>query len=135
MGATMTRSNPNSEFPNPQSPIRNPQSAIRNLKWDSRGLIPAIVQDAATGQVLTLAYMNAQSLRLTLETGETWFWSRSREELWHKGATSGHTQRVVEIRADCDADALLLRVRPAGPACHTGERSCFFQLLKETPDK
>ena len=123
--------------PNPQSPIRIPQYAIRNLQWDNRGLIPAIVQDADTGQVLTLAYVSAESLRLTLETGETWFWSRSRGELWHKGATSGNTQRVVEIRADCDADALLLRVEPAGPACHTGERSCFFRTLTgaaDTPD-
>ena len=111
--------------------LPNPQSAIPNLRWDDRGLIPAIVQDADTGQVLTLAYVNAESLHLTLETGETWFWSRSREELWHKGATSGNTQRVVEIRADCDADALLLRVQPAGPACHTGERSCFIRDLTE----
>jgi phosphoribosyl-AMP cyclohydrolase len=102
------------------------------LSWDERGLIPAIVQDAATGEVLTLAYMNAESLRLTLETGETWFWSRSRRELWHKGATSGNTQRVIEIHTDCDGDALLVRVAPAGPACHTGERSCFHQVLTAT---
>ncbi|GAB4539713.1 MAG: hypothetical protein Kow0063_28810 [Anaerolineae bacterium] len=102
---------------------------IPDLKWDGRGLIPAIVQDAETGQVLTLAYMNAQALRLTLETGETWFWSRSRQELWHKGATSGNTQRVVEVRYDCDADALLVRVVPAGPACHTGEVSCFYRTI------
>jgi phosphoribosyl-ATP pyrophosphohydrolase/phosphoribosyl-AMP cyclohydrolase len=105
-----------------------------NLKWDDRGLIPAIVQDAATGEVLTLAYMNAESLRLTQETGETWFWSRSRRELWHKGATSGNTQRVIEIRADCDSDALLVRVEPAGPACHTGERSCFHRALQALTD-
>jgi phosphoribosyl-ATP pyrophosphohydrolase/phosphoribosyl-AMP cyclohydrolase len=85
--------------------------------------------------VLTLAYMNAESLRLTLQTGETWFWSRSRGELWHKGATSGNTQRVVEIRYDCDGDALLVRVEPAGPACHTGERSCFFRSLTAIPFK
>ena len=101
-----------------------------NIKWDEHGLIPAIVQDAGTGEVLTLAYMNVEALRLTLETGETWFWSRSRGELWHKGATSGNTQRVVEVRADCDGDALLVRVIPAGPACHTGERSCFYQTLE-----
>jgi phosphoribosyl-ATP pyrophosphohydrolase/phosphoribosyl-AMP cyclohydrolase len=87
------------------------------------------VQDAETGQVLMLAYMNAESLRLTLETGETWFWSRSRQELWHKGATSGNKQRVVKIRYDCDGDTLLVRVAPAGPACHTGEVSCFYRAL------
>lgn len=100
-----------------------------NLKWDGRGLIPAIVQDVETGEVLMLAYMNAESLGLTLETGETWFWSRSRGELWHKGATSGNAQRVVEIRYDCDGDTLLVRVTPAGPACHTGAVSCFYQVL------
>jgi phosphoribosyl-AMP cyclohydrolase len=100
-----------------------------DLQFDERGLIPAIVQDADTGEVLTLAYMSRESLRLTLETGETWFWSRSRQALWHKGATSGNTQRVVEVRADCDGDALLVRVVPAGPACHTGARSCFYQHL------
>jgi phosphoribosyl-ATP pyrophosphohydrolase/phosphoribosyl-AMP cyclohydrolase len=99
------------------------------LAWDARGLLPAIVQDAATGQVLMLAYMNRASLQRSLETGETWFWSRSRQELWHKGATSGHTQRIVALRADCDADTLLLLVAPAGPACHTGRVSCFFRAL------
>jgi phosphoribosyl-AMP cyclohydrolase len=101
------------------------------LKWDEKGLIPAIVQDATTGQVLTLAYMNARSLARTLEIGETVFWSRSRQELWHKGETSGNYQRVVEIRVDCDADALLLRVEPQGPACHTGAQSCFYRKLEE----
>jgi len=101
-----------------------------NLKWDEKGLIPAIVQDANTGQVLTLAYMNAESLRRTLQSGETWFWSRSRRELWHKGATSGNTQRVHEIRYDCDADALLMRVTPRGPACHTGQPSCFYRSIE-----
>ena len=98
---------------------------IDNLKFDERGLIPAIVQDAATNEVLMLAYMNAESLRRTIETNETWFWSRSRKELWHKGATSGNTQRVIDIRSDCDGDTLLIRVEPAGPACHTGARTCF----------
>ncbi len=96
-------------------------------KWDAGGLIPAILQDAATGEVLMLAYMNAEALRRTRESGEAWFWSRSRGELWRKGATSGNVMRVVELRADCDGDALLLKVDPAGPACHTGARSCFFQ--------
>ena len=99
------------------------------IKYDSKGLVPAIVQDADTHQVLMLAYMNAESLRLTLETGETWFWSRSRTELWHKGATSGNIQKVVEIKLDCDADTLLIRVQPAGPACHTGEITCFYRNL------
>lgn len=102
-----------------------------HLKFDAQGLIPAIVQDADTNQVLMLAYMNAESLRLTLETHETHFWSRSRQELWHKGTTSGNIQEVVDINVDCDADALLIRVHPAGPACHTGEQSCFYRSMKE----
>ena len=93
------------------------------------GLIPAIVQDASTKDVLMLAYMNAESLQKTIQSGETWFWSRSRQELWHKGATSGNTQKVVEIRYDCDGDTLLVLVEPAGPACHTGAQSCFFRSL------
>ena len=104
---------------------------LEEIKFHGNGLVPAIVQDVETNEVLMLAYMNAESLRLTLERGETWFWSRSRRELWHKGATSGNVQKVVEIRVDCDADALLIRVQPAGPACHTGERSCFYRGLVE----
>ena len=99
----------------------------QNLRFDTNGLIPVVVQDAGTNQVLMLAYMNIESLQLTIETNETHFWSRSRQELWHKGATSGNTQKVVEIRPDCDADALLIRVHPAGPACHTGEQTCFYR--------
>jgi len=102
------------------------------LKFDDRGLIPAIVQDNASGEILMFAFMNAESLRRTLESGQAWFWSRSRQELWHKGATSGNTLTVGEIRMDCDEDALLLRVDPAGPACHTGERSCFYRGLDPT---
>lgn len=102
------------------------------IKFDDRGLVPAIVQDADTRQVLTLAYMNAESLKLAIETSETWFWSRSRSSLWHKGETSGHTQRVVDILVDCDADALTVLVKPNGPACHTGEQSCFHNALQET---
>jgi phosphoribosyl-ATP pyrophosphohydrolase/phosphoribosyl-AMP cyclohydrolase len=98
-------------------------------------LIPAIIQDARTGEVLTLAYMNDESLRLTRETGETWLWSRSRNELWHKGATSGNTQRVVHIAEDCDRDALVVSVVPNGPACHTGARSCFDGVPRRTLDK
>ncbi len=97
------------------------------IKFDGQGLIPAVVQDARTGEVLTLAYMNGESLRKTLETRETWFWSRSRSELWHKGATSGNTQRVAAVHQDCDSDALVVQVEPAGPACHTGKRSCFYR--------
>ena len=95
------------------------------LKFDERGLIPAIVQDVRTREVLTLAYMNAESFARTLETKETWFWSRSRNKLWHKGETSGNTQKVVELLLDCDGDAIVVLVDPAGPACHTGAQSCF----------
>ncbi len=98
---------------------------IDDLKFDEHGLIPAIVQDARTREVLTLAYMNEESLARTIETGQTWFWSRSRNELWHKGETSGNTQNVVALHSDCDKDAILVLVNPAGPACHTGARSCF----------
>ena len=106
--------------------------SLSEIKYDTNGLVPVIVQDVDTNEVLMLAYMNAESLRLTMETGETVFWSRSRGELWHKGATSGNIQRVVEIRVDCDADTLLARVQPAGPACHTGERSCFYREMGKT---
>jgi phosphoribosyl-AMP cyclohydrolase len=101
-----------------------------DLKYDPNGLIPAVAQDAESGEMLMVAWMNAEALRLTRETGEAYFWSRSRKELWHKGATSGNVLRVLEIRVDCDADTLLLRVAPAGPACHTGARSCFFRVLE-----
>ena len=96
-----------------------------NVRFDPNGLVPAVVQDARTREVLTLAYMNRESLARTLETGQTWFWSRSRNELWHKGATSGNTQDVVSVTDDCDNDAIVVLVEPAGPACHTGARSCF----------
>ena len=96
-----------------------------DIRFDERGLIPAVVQDAATRQVLTLAYMNRESLARTLETKQTWFWSRSRNELWHKGETSGNTQQIVQVALDCDRDALIVLVKPAGPACHTGAVSCF----------
>ena len=99
------------------------------LHFDNRGLIAAVVQDATTREVLMVAWMNAEALRLTLAGGETHFWSRSRGELWHKGATSGNVQRVREIRYDCDGDALLVLVEPAGPACHTGAQSCFYRTL------
>jgi phosphoribosyl-AMP cyclohydrolase len=105
------------------------QDLRSEIKYDANGLVPTIVQDSITNEVLMLAYMNAESLALTLSTGETHFWSRSRQELWHKGATSGNIQRVVEVRVDCDADTLLIRVNPAGPACHTGNRSCFYRNI------
>jgi len=100
---------------------------IDQIKWSEDGLVPAIVQDAASKEVLMLAYMNRESLRRSLDSGETWFWSRSRGELWHKGSTSGHTQRIVSLRYDCDGDTLLVLVRPNGPACHTGAYSCFYR--------
>ena len=99
------------------------------LTYDDRGLLPAIVQDASTEAVLMLAWVNVEALKRTLDTKTTWFWSRSRQEYWNKGATSGNTQKVVEVRYDCDADAVLMRVEPAGPACHTGEYSCFYRSL------
>ena len=105
------------------------------LRYDEQGLIPAVVQDAITLEVLMVAYMNAEALRLTQATGEAHFWSRSRQSMWHKGATSGNVQRIRQIRYDCDADTLLLLVEPAGPACHTGEVSCFYQTLFTAPRK
>ena len=103
---------------------------IEDLKWDSSGLIPAVVQDADTGEVLTVAYVSRESLEKTRELGETVFYSRSRQRLWHKGETSGNTQTVVSVTADCDADAIVIRVNPRGPACHTGARSCFFEEVE-----
>jgi phosphoribosyl-AMP cyclohydrolase len=100
------------------------------LTYDDRGLITAVVQDATTDEVLMVAWMNADALALTERTGQAWFWSRSRGELWHKGATSGNTLAVREIRVDCDGDTLLVRVDPAGPTCHTGARSCFFRTIE-----
>ncbi|MBT2693587.1 bifunctional phosphoribosyl-AMP cyclohydrolase/phosphoribosyl-ATP diphosphatase HisIE [Bacillus sp. ISL-55] len=104
---------------------------MEELKFDESGLITAVVQDAATREVLTVAYMNKESLGKSLETRETWFYSRSRQELWHKGATSGNTQKIVEMKYDCDGDALVVLVEPAGPACHTGAVSCFSENLLE----
>ena len=103
--------------------------SLDDIAFDERGLAPAIVQDATTKQVLMLAWVDAEALKRTHESGTTWFWSRSRQEYWNKGATSGHTQTVREVRYDCDADAVLMMVEPAGPACHTGEVSCFYRTL------
>ncbi|MEZ4590912.1 MAG: phosphoribosyl-AMP cyclohydrolase [Chloroflexota bacterium] len=103
---------------------------MENLKFDEKGLITAVLQHHTTREILMVAWMNAEALELTLQTGEAHFWSRSRQELWHKGGTSGNVQRVTEIRVDCDGDTLLLQVDPAGPACHTGAISCFFSQLE-----
>ena len=105
------------------------QVDFSKIKFDEKGLIPAIIQDAATNAVLMLAYMNGESLAKTVETGYTWFWSRSRQELWNKGATSGNMQEVKELWTDCDSDTLLVKVDSPGPACHTGNRTCFFKKL------
>ncbi len=104
-------------------------SKVGEIRFDEAGLVPVVAQDAATGTVLTLAYANREAVERTLETGEAHYYSRSRGELWRKGATSGNTQRVAEVRLDCDADALLYKVEPRGPACHTGENSCFFTTV------
>lgn len=102
-----------------------------DLKWNVEGLIPVITQDAHTGQVLTLAYMNKESLEKTLSEGRVWFWSRSRKRLWMKGEESGNVQTVEDVYYDCDADALLVKVEPAGPACHTGEKTCFYRKVDQ----
>jgi phosphoribosyl-AMP cyclohydrolase len=104
-----------------------------DLVFDERGLLPAIVQDARTKDVLMLAWVDAEAVRRTLDSGTTWFWSRSRREYWNKGATSGNVQKVTEVRYDCDQDAILMLVDPAGPACHTGETSCFYRSLSDGP--
>ena len=104
---------------------------VNRLKYDDKGLIPAIVQDDSTGEVLMLAYMNQEAVQKTIDTKETWFYSRSRQELWHKGATSGNTQTVTRIEKDCDDDTLLVTVTPNGPACHTGEQTCFYETIQE----
>ncbi|WP_312092694.1 bifunctional phosphoribosyl-AMP cyclohydrolase/phosphoribosyl-ATP diphosphatase HisIE [Niallia sp.] len=107
---------------------------VEELKFDEKGLIPAIVQNATTKEVLTLAYMNKESLEKSLQTGETWFYSRSRQELWHKGATSGNTQQIVEIKYDCDQDALVVFINPNGPACHNGTTSCFVESIYQNKE-
>ncbi len=113
-------------------------SAAREIRYDEKGLAPVVAQDASTGEVLMLAYASREAVEKTTSSGEAHYYSRSRKEIWRKGETSGNTQKVVEVRLDCDGDALLYRVEPAGPACHTGERSCFFTSLVgsdgEAPD-
>ncbi|MEO0560635.1 MAG: phosphoribosyl-AMP cyclohydrolase [Chloroflexota bacterium] len=123
---------------NAMKAVENITSLLERVRWNDNGLVPAIVQDSETLQVLMMAWMNEDSLRQTIRIGETVFWSRSRQEIWHKGATSGNTQKLVELRVDCDGDTLLCLVKPAGPACHTGETSCFFRdaatfSITETP--
>lgn len=105
---------------------------IEEIKFDEKGLVPAIIQDSQTKEVLTLAYMNKESLWKSVETRETWFYSRSRQELWHKGATSGNTQKIIEMKFDCDKDAVVVLVEPAGPACHNGTTSCFTESVLGT---
>lgn len=109
----------------------DPSALLQAISFNDEGLVPAIVQDAETNQVLMMAYMNADTLRQTLETGRMTYWSRSRESVWVKGATSGHTQQVREVRVDCDGDALLFQVAQTGGACHTGYESCFFRRAEE----
>jgi len=106
---------------------------IKNLQFNEKGLIPAIAQDADTGEVLMLGYMNEEALRRTLTTGEVWFYSRSRQELWHKGETSGNSIKVRSVWKDCDSDTILIKGQPTGPVCHTGNKTCFFQELTK-PD-
>ncbi len=103
----------------------------KNIKFDEKGLVPAIVQDADSGEVLMLAYMNEEALRRTLSSGEAWFYSRSRKKLWHKGETSGNRIKVRSIRKDCDSDTILILGHPTGPVCHTGNKTCFFEELTE----
>ena len=106
-----------------------------DVKYDEKGLVPAVVQDAGSLKVLMVGYMNEEALRRTLASGQVWFWSRSRQELWHKGATSGNYLNLRETRIDCDGDTILVLVDPVGPVCHTGERSCFFRSLSESGAK
>ena len=108
---------------------------IEDVKFVDQGLLPVVVQDARTLEVLTLAYMNEESLKRTMQSQQTWFWSRSRKELWHKGETSGNTQRVVDLKLDCDQDAIVVLVEPAGPACHTGKQTCFHNALESEGQK
>lgn len=121
----MTDRQPSAESPAEREPI-----AVADLKFDERGLVPAVVQDADSDEVLMVAWMNLEAVQRTLLDGRTWFYSRSRRELWPKGETSGHIQHVEDIRLDCDADTILLRVHQVGPACHTGERTCFHRRLR-----
>jgi len=110
--------------------LKNRMNIPNDLKYDEKGLIPAVIQDWKTGEVLMVAYMNAESVKKTVETGLTWFWSRSRQKYWQKGETSGNVQQVKDVLYDCDQDTLLIKVEQKGPACHTGERSCFYRRFE-----
>jgi len=112
--------------------LKADETLLQNVKFDEKGLIPAIAQDRKTGDILMLAYMNTESLQKTLESGHATFWSRSRQKLWMKGETSGNVLKVLDILVDCDYDTLILHVDPAGPTCHTGERTCFYRTLANT---
>jgi phosphoribosyl-AMP cyclohydrolase len=113
-----------------QTPLSR-ENFLQSVKYDAAGLVPAVAQDVTTGAVLMLAWMNEHSLRQTITTGNVTYWSRSRQQLWRKGETSGHTQRLIEAYVDCDGDTLLLKVEQTGPACHTGAPACFFRMLRE----
>jgi phosphoribosyl-ATP pyrophosphohydrolase/phosphoribosyl-AMP cyclohydrolase len=106
------------------------KNEVKEYKFDEKGLMPAVIQDADTGEVLMVGYMNEKALKLTIEGPDVWFYSRSRQEMWHKGETSGNFIKVVEIYKDCDNDTILVKAKPVGPVCHTGSKSCFFQKIK-----
>jgi len=125
----MTEKNTFAERTGLDDPIE--ETPVFAPKFGADGLIPAAATDAATGELLMLAWMNAEALARTIETGEAWYWSRSRQAFWRKGESSGHTQKVVEIRTDCDQDVIQLLVEQTGPACHTGRRSCFYRIVKK----
>lgn len=126
---------PSTPFAPPGTKLELEEGAALTPRFNADGLVSAITVDHATGEVLMLAHMNAEALRLTLESGDVWYYSRSRAELWRKGATSGHTQRVIEMRVDCDQDALVVRVEQIGPACHTNRRSCFYRRVEMADGK
>lgn len=121
---------PSTPFAPPGTKLELEEGSALTPRFNADGLVSAITVDHATGDILMLAHMNAEALRLTLESGDVWYYSRSRAELWRKGATSGHTQRLVEMRVDCDQDALVVRVEQIGPACHTNRRSCFYRRVE-----
>lgn len=126
---------PSTPFAPPGTKLELEEGAALTPRFNADGLVSAITVDHATGEILMLAHMNAEALRLTLESGDVWYYSRSRAELWRKGATSGHTQRLVEMRVDCDQDALVVRVEQIGPACHTNRRSCFYRRVEMVDGK
>lgn len=126
---------PSPPFAPPGTKLELEEGSALTPRFNADGLVSAVTVDHATGDILMLAHMNAEALRLTLESGDAWYYSRSRAELWRKGATSGHTQRVIEMRVDCDQDALVIRVEQSGPACHTNRRSCFYRRVEMVAGK